>query len=89
MRIEDRIQDTELKLIKALYEHGKEKSTEVTYDAPSFNLYAILDELRMSENEARPALKNLVDFDFLEWDKDSVKLLPSGIKYSIGQFEQA
>ena len=87
MKIDDKLQDHEIQIIKALYEHGKKKTNEVTFQADSYRLSGILNELKMPENIAKSALKNLADFEFVEWEKDNIKLLPSGIKYSMNVFE--
>jgi hypothetical protein len=39
------------------------------------------------ENEAIDRLRNLQGFDFVEFNGNRVKLLPSGIKYARGQFD--
>jgi len=87
MRIEDRLQDTEIKIIKTLYDHRNKSDKVITFDADSYDLTDIIKESGISKNNAMSALKNLKDFDFIEWDKGRVKLLPSGIKYSKGQFD--
>jgi hypothetical protein len=87
MHTEDRLKDAELRIIRELYERGKKPGSEVSFKTESHELGNVLSGLGMTEASAKPALQNLKEFDFIEWDEGRVKLLPSGIKYSLGQFD--
>ena len=88
MRIADKLQEPELKIIKALYEKWKAANTEhVTFQADSINLDEALSGLGISKDEASSHLASLQAFDFLKLDGNYVQLLPSGIKYARGQFD--
>ncbi len=88
MKIVDKIQQPDLQIIKALYDKWKQTNKDrITFDAQSYNLQSFLSEIGMSQETAKHHLDNLQSFDFVTWDKDEIKLLPSGIKYSLGQFD--
>ena len=88
MRIADKLQETELKIIKALYDKWKAQNTDhVTFQAPNNSLRQMLSDIGMSVNQAQTHLESLQAFDFIEFDQNSIKLLPSGIKYARGQFD--
>lgn len=89
MKTVDRIQEKELKIVKVLFDNWKkEKNGELNFNAESCNIHTVLNEAGMTKPQAGPHLKNLQDFDFIEYDKDDVKLLPSGINYALGQFDK-
>jgi hypothetical protein len=87
MIIPNKLEEIEHKILQALYAHVKDNDKIVTYDKAPFILSDILNEADLQKNAAGNALKNLEDFDFVEVEKDSIKLLPSGLKYSIGFFD--
>ncbi len=87
MHTEDRIQNTELKIIEVLYRHWKDEDKNEGFDAASHKVTDILSEANLSENNAMPSIRNLRDFDFVELKDSTIKLLPSGIKYGKGQFD--
>lgn len=88
MKVTDKIQEQDLKIIRALYNEWKEANkATANFDAESLSLQSVLSASGLSENEAIDHLKNLQGFDFIEFDGDRVKLLPSGIKYARGQFD--
>ena len=88
MRIADKLQQTELKIIRALYDKWKTQNTDhVTFQAQSSSLAQTLSDLGMSMNQAQTHLQSLQAFDFIEFDANNIKLLPSGIKYARGQFD--
>lgn len=88
MRIADKIQDVELKIIRELYNAWKNKNqNEVNFDADPCGLQSVLSRAGLSTNQARPHLESLQAFDFIEFDANKIKLLPSGIKYARGQFD--
>ena len=88
MKVTDKIQEQDIKIIRALYnEWKKTNSGNVSFDAESCSLQHVISASGLSENEAIDRLRNLQGFDFVEFDGDGVKLLPSGIKYARGQFD--
>ena len=88
MRIADKLQETELRIIKALYDKWKAQNTDhVTFQAQNVSLNQMLGDIGMSINQAHTHLESLQGFDFIEFDKNNIKLLPSGIKYARGQFD--
>ena len=88
MRIADKLKEPELKIIKALYDKWKAANTEqVTFRADNASIQQTISGLGMSMNQARTHLESLQAFDFIEFDANSIKLLPSGIKYARGQFD--
>ncbi len=88
MRIADKIQDAELKIIRELYNAWKNKNRDtVNFDADSCGLQSVLSRAGLSTNQARTHLESLQAFDFIEFDENNIKLLPSGIKYARGQFD--
>lgn len=89
MRTVDRLHESDLKIIKVLYDNWKQdKGGELKFDAQSCDINMILNEAGMTKPQAGPHLKNLQDFEFIEYDKDQVKILPSGINYALGQFDK-
>jgi len=88
MKVTDKIQDQDLRLIRALYNDWKEANNgKVSFDADSCSLQSVISASGLPANEAIDRLRNLQGFDFVELDGDKVKLLPSGIKYARGQFD--
>ncbi len=88
MRIADKLQETELKIIKALYDQWKIQNTDhITFQAQNSSLKQMLSDIGISINQAQTHLKSLQAFDFIEFDQNNIKLLPSGIKYARGQFD--
>ena len=88
MKVTDKIQEKDIKLIGALYNDWKAANNgKVSFDAESCSLQSVISASGLPENEAIDRLRNLQGFDFVEFDGDRVKLLPSGIKYARGQFE--
>ncbi len=88
MKIADKLQDTELKIIKTLYDKWKSANTEhASFEAESTNLDQTVLSLGMSLNQAKTHLESLQAFDFIEFDANKIKLLPSGIKYARGHFD--
>ncbi len=88
MKIADKLQETELRIIKALYDEWKATNTEnVSFQAESMELKQILSDIGMSQNQAKTHLESLRAFDFIQFEGDNIKLLPSGIKYARGQFD--
>jgi len=88
MKVTDKIQQKDLKIIRALYnEWKKSNSGTANFNADSCSLQSVISASGLSENEAIDHLRNLQGFDFVEFDGDRVKLLPSGIKYARGQFD--
>jgi hypothetical protein len=89
MRTTDRLQEPDIRIVRALYDDWKRsKNGQLSFDAESRDIQDVLTEIRMTKNQAGPHLKNLQDFEFIEYDKDSVKLLPSGINYALGRFDK-
>jgi len=88
MKVIDKIQQKDLKIIRALYNDWKKtNSGNVSFDAESCSLQHVISASGLSEKEVTDHLRNLQGFDFVEFDGDRVKLLPSGIKYARGQFD--
>mgnify|MGYP000879554239 CR=1 FL=1 len=88
MKITDKIQEQDLKIIRALYNDWKAANNgNLNFDADSCSLQSVISASGLPENEAIDHLRNLQGFDFVEFDGDRVKLLPSGIKYARGQFD--
>lgn len=89
MKLVDKIQDIDAKIIKVLYDEWKKTSDgNLTYESESYNLQTLLKDTGMTENQLRSHLGNLADFDFVEFDKDKVKLLPSGINFALGYYDK-
>ncbi len=90
MKTTDRLKEQDIKIVKALYDEWKRsKGGELKFDAESRVIEDVLAETGMTKNQAGPHLKNLQDFDFIEYDKDQIKLLPSGINYALGRFDNS
>lgn len=87
MNNDDRLQENDLKIIKVLYDQWKRTNFGQSFQAESSNVDLVLEEAGMSWEQACPVLNNLQDFDFIAWDGNDIKILPSGIKYSLGQFD--
>lgn len=88
MKVIDKIQQKDLKIIRALYiDWKKANNGNVSFDAESCSLQHVISASGLSEKEVTDHLRNLQGFDFVEFDGDRVKLLPSGIKYARGQFD--
>ena len=88
MEIVDKIKDSDLKIIKALYDKWKTTHQGVrTYDAQSCDITQLASETGLTENETRTHIGNLSSFDFVAQSQDQVKLMPSGIKYALGHFD--
>lgn len=88
MNIIDKIKEPDLKIIGALYNNWKESNKgDLNFDADSCSLQSVVSAAGLTENEVKPHLQSLQGFDFVEFDGDRVKLLPSGIKYARGQFD--
>ena len=88
MKVIDKIQEPDLKIIRALYNDWKGANQgTLNFDADSCSLQSVVNAAGLPENEAKAHLANLQGFDFVEVDGDRVKLLPSGIKYARGQFD--
>lgn len=89
MKIVDKIQEPDLKIIRTLYNNWKETNKgDLSFDTDSYSLQSVLNGTGLPENEVKPHLKNLEDFAFIKFDGKMVKLLPSGIKYAQGQFDK-
>jgi hypothetical protein len=86
MEKNDKLKNEDLKIIKVLYDDWK-KTNPDGFQAESINLNKILNDTGMSKEQANSIFNNLQDFDFISRDGDEIKLLPSGIKYSLGQFD--
>lgn len=88
MNIVDRIQEPDLKVIRALYNNWKETNKgDLSFDTDICSLQSVVNGSGLSENEAKSHLENLQGLDFVQLDGVRVKLLPSGIKYAQGQFD--
>jgi hypothetical protein len=89
MKTVDRLQEPDMRIVKALYDDWKkDKKGELSFDAESRSISDLLAETGMNKNQAGPHLKNLQNFEFIEYDKENVKLLPSGINYALGVFDK-
>lgn len=89
MKTTDRLKEPDIKIVKALYDEWKRnKHGQLSFDAESRAIRDVLTETGMTKDQAGPHLKNLQEFDFIEYDKDYVKLLPSGINYALGSFDK-
>lgn len=89
MKIVDKIQDPDIKIIKALYDKWKKTSDgNLTYEAESYDLQSIVNDTGMAEKQLKSHLGNLASFDFVEYDNDMVKLLPSGINFALGYYDK-
>lgn len=89
MRTTDRLQEPDIRIVRELYDDWKRsKNGQLSFDAESRNIQDVLANIGMTKNQAGPHLKNLHNFDFIEYDKDNVKLLPSGINYALGLFDK-
>lgn len=90
MKIVDKIQEPDLKIIGVLYNNWKETNKgDLSFDADSCSLQSVVNGAGLPEDEVKPHLKSLQDFDFINFDGERVKLLPSGIKYAQGQFDKS
>ncbi len=88
MKVIDKIQEQDIKLIRALYNEWKAANNgNLSFDAESMSLQSVINASGLPENEAVDRLRNLQGFDFVEFDGEKVKLLPSGIKYARGRFD--
>jgi hypothetical protein len=84
----DKLQEPDLKIIKALYDNWKTTNkNELSFNAPSCSLQNVLKQAGISDSAGQSHLESLQAFDFIEFDEDNIKLLPSGIKYARGQFD--
>jgi hypothetical protein len=88
MKVIDKIQQPDLKLIRVLYNGWKEENrSALDFEAESCSLQSVVSAAGLPLSEAKAHLESLRGFDFVEFDGDRVKLLPSGIKYARGQFD--
>ena len=88
MKVMDKIKQADLIIIKALYDKWKPAHQNVrSYDAESCSLQILAKEINLPAEEMIDHLQSLSGFDFVELDQDQVKLLPSGIKYALGHFD--
>ncbi len=88
MKIADKLQEPDLKIVKVLYDNWKSANKDqLTFNAENLSLQDVLSGVGMSKAQAQTHLESLQAFDFIEFDDDNIKLLPSGIKYSRGQFD--
>ena len=89
MNITDKIQEPDLKIIRTLYSNWKETNKgDLSFDADSCSLQSVVNGAGLPEKEVKSHLESLQGFDFVKFDKERVKLLPSGIKYAQGQFDK-
>ena len=89
MHIVDKIQEPDLKIIRALYNDWKETNKgNLSFDADSCSLQSVVKGAGLPENEVKSHLESLQGFAFVKLEGERVKLLPSGIKYAQGQFDK-
>ena len=89
MNIVDKIQEPDLKIIRTLYNNWKEANEgNLSFDADICSLQFVVNGAGLPENEVKSHLESLQGFDFVKFDGEGVKLLPSGIKYAQGQFDK-
>jgi hypothetical protein len=89
MKVIDKLHEQDLKIIKVLYDDWKSTMNgSIKFEAKSCSIDTLLNATGMTKPQAGSYLKNLESFDFIEYDKDSVKLLPSGINYALGHFDR-
>ncbi len=87
MKIVDKIQEPDLKIIRTLYINWKESDKgNLSFDADSCSLQSVVNGAGLPENEVKSHLKSLQDFEFVNYDGNGVKILPSGINYAQGHF---
>jgi hypothetical protein len=88
MKIIDAIQEKDIRILRVLY--GKWKQTHegrLAYDAEAYDAVSIYQAAGLPKDQFQSHLKNLQNIEFLAYDGDMVKLLPSGINYCLGQFD--
>ena len=80
------IEEHETKIIKTLYDRGKVMDGKVAYDTTAYDTAEVLSQTGLSQDSAKHALQNLVDFEFIELDGKTIRLLPSGKRYCLHVF---
>jgi hypothetical protein len=88
MKTIDAIQDKDLKILKVLFNKWKQTHQgRLSFDAQAYDAVSIYQAVGISKDQFTSHLKNLERIEFVAWDNDRVKLLPSGINYCLGQFD--
>lgn len=88
MKTVDRIQDKDLKILKVLFDKWKQTHQgRLSYDAESHDAVDIYNAVGITKDQFRSHTENLERIEFLSLDEGRVKLLPSGINYCLGQFD--
>lgn len=79
--------DIEDKVMKALYEMGKSISKGIVYESLTYDLHDVLAKAQLSEDETLPALKNLVEKHYIEWDRRAINITEIGLVFCQMTFE--
>jgi hypothetical protein len=88
MKIIDAIQEKDIKILRVLYNKWKETHQgRLSYDAEAYDAVSIYQATGLTKDQFRSHLENLEHIEFLSYDGTQVKLLPSGINYCLGQFD--
>ena len=88
MKVIDKIQEPDIKIIRDLYNNWKQANQDsLNFEAETCSQQSVVNAAGLPEKETEAHLRSLQGFDFIEFDGDRVKLLPSGIKYARGQFD--
>ena len=88
MKVIDAIQDKDLKILKVLFDKWKQTHQgALSVDAQAYDAVSIYQAAGLTKDQFGSRLKNLELIDFISWEDGRVKLLPSGINYCLGQFD--
>ncbi len=88
MKVIDAIQDKDIKILKVLFNKWKETHQgRLSFDAEQYDGVSIYQAAGLSKDQFGSHLKNLERIEFVSWENGSVRLLPSGINYCLGQFD--
>jgi hypothetical protein len=88
MKIIDAIQEKDLKILKVLFDKWKETHQgRLSFDAQAYDAVSIYQAIGITKDQFASHLKNLERIEFVAWEDGRIKLLPSGINYCLGQFD--
>lgn len=71
----------EERIMKAIYEMGKSISKGIVFEVRIYDLNDVLAKAQLSEDESLPALKNLVEKHYIEWDRRAINITEIGLVY--------
>jgi DNA-binding IclR family transcriptional regulator len=88
MKIIDAIQEKDIRILRVLYDKWNETHVgKLSYDSQTYDYASIYQATGLTKEQFHSHLKNLQSIEFLSFDEEEVKLLPSGINYCLGQFD--